>query len=58
MKNNIKGYIKFNGKKAITRPFDGEKGFVETWEITELVSVKEYFVLNGVKYQLVSSVEF
>ena len=57
MSNEIKGYIKFKDKKVITRPLDGEKGLVMTWEITESNSRKEYFTYKGIKYQLISSVE-
>jgi hypothetical protein len=57
MKRKISGTIKFSGKKAITKKELKKTTLVETWEITEFVSTNEFFVYNGIKYGLISSVE-
>lgn len=54
---NVKGYIKFNGKKATTRPLDGEEGQILQWLQTESSYSKEYFKYNGLKYILITNTE-
>lgn len=57
MDNNIKGYIKFKDKKAITKPLKGEHGFIKVWEISESQSSKEYFTYKGIRYNILSTTE-
>ena len=52
-----KRYIKFSGKKCIMRPFEGEEGLVETWELTDSYDQKEFFHYKGQKYKLISKTE-
>jgi hypothetical protein len=57
MKRKISGTIKFLGKKVVTKKELETTTLIETWEQTESYSTKEYFVYNGTKYHLISSVE-
>jgi hypothetical protein len=56
MKRTISGTIKFSGKKAVTKKKLESTTLIETWEQTES-SCKEFFNYQGIKYQLISSVE-
>ena len=56
MKKEISGTIKFSGKKVVTKKELETTTLIETWEQTEGVSSKEYFVYLGTKYHLISSV--
>jgi hypothetical protein len=49
--------IKFTAKKCVMRPFEGEEGLVETWEVTDTPICKEFFHYRGNKYKLISSVD-
>lgn len=56
MERTVSGTIKFSNKKAVTKKELETTTLVETWEQTES-SCKEFFVYQGIKYQLISSVE-
>jgi len=57
MKRKVSGTIKFYTKKVVTKKQLKTTTLVETWEIIDSMSAKEFFTYNGVKYGLVSSVE-
>lgn len=60
MKNSkkpISATIKFSGKKAITKKEFKKFKIIETWELTDYLTEKEYFLYNGNKYSLVSKNE-
>jgi hypothetical protein len=56
-KKEISGTIKFYTKKVVTKKELETTTLVETWEQSEGLPSKEYFVYMGTKYNLISSVE-
>ena len=57
MEREIKGYIKFTEKKAVTRPLEGQEGFVETWSTNENAGDQTFFNYKGRRFRLISRVE-
>lgn len=56
-KKPLSATIRFSGKKATTKKEFKKIKIIETWELTDYVSSKEYFTYNGNRYQLMSTVE-
>lgn len=55
----VKGTIKLSEGKIVTKPLDGESGFIKIWEESEFIANESSFIVyNGLKYRLASSKEF
>lgn len=52
MDKTTKGFIKFIEDGLITKPFEGQSGFIEVWEKTESLSDLLFINYNGNRYKL------
>jgi hypothetical protein len=52
MDKTTKGFIKFTENGLITKPLEGQSGFIEVWEKTESLSDLLFITHNGNRYKL------
>ena len=52
MDKTTKGFIKFTEDGLITKPFEGQSGFIEVWEKTDTLSDLLFITHNGTRYKL------
>ena len=52
MDKTTKGLIKFTENGIVTKPFEGQSGFIEVWEKTDSPSDLLFITHNGGRYKL------